>query len=75
VPPFRVEFSRGASSPSGVGYNIDIVLTLEKGAQSSFKEIFASLRLLLGDVLSNPSSPRPPVPLSYSFSFRSVSTR
>jgi serine/threonine-protein kinase HSL1 (negative regulator of Swe1 kinase) len=73
---FRVEFSRGASSPSGVGYNTLVSLTLEKGAQSSFKEIFGSLRYSFGDTQSqSPTSARPPVQQAHSFSLPSASAR
>ena len=45
---FKVEFSRSnASSSSSTGYNTLVSLTQEKGAQSSFKAIFASLKAIL----------------------------
>lgn len=43
---FKVEFSRSTTS-SSPGYNTLVSLTQEKGAQSSFKGIFNSLRTVL----------------------------
>ncbi|WVQ80349.1 hypothetical protein IAT38_002454 [Cryptococcus sp. DSM 104549] len=66
---FRVEFSR-ASHGSGQGYNTLVTLTQEKGAESSFRNVFSDLKQLMESRPSHPTTlnlNRPPVQQAQSY--------
>ncbi|KAI9635899.1 serine/threonine-protein kinase [Dioszegia hungarica] len=62
---FRVEFARSNAATTGGNYNTLVSLALEKGAQSSFRNIFNSLKASIEEDAAAPTPiiRRPPPPI------------